>query len=177
MMNTADGAILVFWLVCLIRGVFRGPVNELFAIAGVLGGLFAAAYFYPDFSCVLSGWMDSEPIFYLICFLTLFGGIYLLVAVSGVITIYLFHLRRQGRVNRAFGAGLGILKGIIAVAVLLIPLVAFLPNQSTWMGRSLLIPYEIRLSEKMVQVIPRAIEPLFTSHVHVYKLLWRGSGK
>jgi membrane protein required for colicin V production len=177
MMNTADGVILIFWLVCLIRGVFRGPVNEFFAIAGVLGGLFAAAFFYPFFTNVLSGWVDSEPMRCLIGFLTLFGGIYLLATVSGVIAVYLFHLQRPGWVNRALGAGFGILKGMFAVSVLLIPLVAFLPNQSAWMGRSVFIPYEIRLSEKMAQVIPQAIENLFTSHLHAYKQSWRRNGK
>jgi membrane protein required for colicin V production len=177
MMNTADGAILVFWLVCLVRGVFRGPVNELFAIAGVLSGLFAAAFFYPDFSYVLSGWMDSEPMRCLIGFFTLFGGIYLLATVSGVIAVYLFHLRRPGWVNRALGAGFGILKGMLAVAVLLIPLVAFLPNQSAWMGRSVLVPYENRISEKMVRILPQTIHTRFTSHMPTYKQSWHRNGK
>jgi membrane protein required for colicin V production len=177
MMTTADGAILVFWLVCLVRGVFRGPVNEFFAIAGVLGGLFAAAFFYPVFSNVLSGWMDSEPMRCLIGFFTLFGGIYLLATVSGVIAVYLFHLRRPGWVNRALGAGFGILKGMLAVAVLLIPLVAFLPNQSAWMGRSVLVPYENRISEKMVRILPQTIHTLFTSHMPTYKQSWHRNGK
>jgi uncharacterized membrane protein required for colicin V production len=175
-MNIADAAILIFWLVCLVRGIFRGPVNELFSIASALVGLFAAAFFYPYVSRVLSVWMDAGPIRSLTCFFTLFGGMYLLAAVCGVIATYLMHLRRSGWLSRAFGAGLGLLKGMLVVAVVLIPLVAFLPNQSTWIGRSGIIPYENRLSGEMVQVIPSTISDPFSSHIKGYKQLWKRNG-
>ena len=172
-MNIADAAILIFLLVCLVRGIFRGPVNELFSIAGALVGLFVAAFFYPYFPDQLSVWIESEPVRGLICFLTLFGAMYLMVTVCGVIAAYLVHLRRSGWLNRAFGAGLGLLKGVLVVAVLLIPLVAFSPDQSTWIGRSEIIPYENRLSGELVLVIPSTIGDPFSSHIKGYKQLWR----
>lgn len=176
-MNMADAAILIFWLVCLIRGTFRGPVNELFSIAGVLGGLFAAAFFYPTAFKLLSGWMEFEQQLCLTIFLTLFGGIYMLVAVLGVIAIYLFHLRRAGWMSRAFGAGFGTLKGVLVVAVLLVPLVAFLPINSAWIGESVVLPYADLLSEKIVQTIPAAIHDPFTSHMDGYKQSWNRNGE
>ncbi len=175
-MNMADAAILIFWLVCLVRGIFRGPINELFSIAGALCGLFIAAFFYPYFSSVLSVWMESEPMRGLTCFFTLFVGMYMLAAVCGVIATYLMHLGRSGWLSRAFGAGLGLLKGMLVVAVILIPLVAFLPNPSTWIGRSGIIPYENRLSGEMVQVIPSTIGNPFSSHIKGYKQLWKRNG-
>ena len=175
-MNLADAAILIFWLVCLVRGIFRGPVDELFSIAGALCGLFTAAFSYPYASKVLSVWMESEPMRGLTCFFTLFIGVYILAAVCGVIATYLIRLRRSGWLRRAFGAGLGLLKGMLVVAMILIPLVAFLPHQSIWIGGSEIIPYENRLSARMVQVIPSAIGDPFTSHIKGYKQLWKHDG-
>ena len=175
-MNMADAAILIFWLVCLIRGIFRGPVNELFSIAGALVGLFAAAFFYAYFSELLFVWIESGPVRGLICFLTLFGAMYLLATVCGVIATYLMHLRPSGWLNRAFGAWLGLLKGVLVVAVVLIPLVAFLPDQSIWIGRSGIIPYENRLSGELVLAIPSSIGDPFSSHIEGYKQLWKGNG-
>ncbi|MCB2149003.1 MAG: CvpA family protein [Deltaproteobacteria bacterium] len=172
-MNMADAAILIFWLVCLIRGIFRGPVNELFSIAGVLVGLFAAAFFYPPVSRMLSGWIASSPMRDLTCFLTIFGCMCLLMTVSGVIVTYLLHLRRSGWMNRASGAGLGLLKGMLFVAVLLVPLVSFLPKHSPWIGGSVIFPFENHLSEKMVHLLPSVIREAFSSHIGDYKQSWR----
>ncbi len=175
-MNMADAAILIFWLVCLVRGIFRGPVNELFSIAGILCGLFTAAFFYPSVAKLLSVWVKSEPVRGLTGFVTLFIGMYMLAAVCGVIATYLMHLGRSGWVGRAFGAGLGLLKGMLVVAVILIPVVAFSPNQSRWIGGSGLIPYENRLSGEMVQVVPSTIGNPFSSHIKGYKQLWKCNG-
>ena len=172
-MNMADAAILIFWLVCLIRGIFRGPVNELFSIAGALGSLFAAAFFYPYFSEVLSARMESEPLRSLACFLALFVSMYMLAVVCGVIATYLMHLRRSGWLSRTVGAGLGLLKGMLVVAVVLIPMVAFLPNQFKWIGRSGIIPYENRLSGKLVLAIPSIIGDPFSSHIKGYEQSWK----
>ena len=171
-MNMADAAILIFWIACLIRGMFRGPGCELFSIAGALSGLYVAAFCYPHVHGVLSGFIASEKIFGPVCFFTIFGGIYLLMSVTGIVVSYLLHLHRTGWVNRAFGAAFGTLKGMLVVAVLLVPLVVFLPKQSTWIGGSVILSYENHLSEKMVQVIPSTIHDAFSAHIKGYKRVW-----
>lgn len=175
-MNIADDLILIFWSVCLIRGIFRGPVDELFAIAGVLGGLFAAAFNFSTISRILPGWMGTLQLRYMTCFLILFCGLYLLIAVSGIMATYLLHLRRSGWVNRVFGAVFGTLKGMFVVAGLLVPLVAFLPKNSTWIGESVILPYANILSEKMVRAIPSTIHDPFISHMDGYKQSWSHNG-
>lgn len=175
-MNMADAAILIFWLVCLIRGIFRGTVNELFSIVGVLVGLFAAAFLYSPVSRMLSGWIDSSSMRDLTCFLTIFGCMYLLMTVCGVIATYLFHLRRSGWMNRVLGAGLGLLKGMLIVAVLLVPLVSFLPKNSPWISGSVIFPSENHFSEKMIHVLSSAIHEAFSSHIGDYKQAWRRNG-
>lgn len=175
-MNMADVLILTFWLVCLVRGIFRGPVKELFSIAGALGGLFVAAFFYPIISKVLSVLMESEPMRGLTGFFTLFCGMCVLAAVCGVIATYLMDLRRSGWLSRGLGAGLGLLKGMLVIAVILIPLVAFLPHRSTWIGRSEIIPYENRLSGELVKVVPPTIGELFSFHMKGYIKAWKRNG-
>lgn len=171
-MNVADDAIVIFWLVCLIRGIFRGPVNELFSIAGALIGLFTASYTFSTFSTVFPGWIGTVQCRHLVGFLILLGFMYLLVTTFGIVATYLLRLRRSGPINRAFGAGIGALKGALIVAVLFVPLVAFLPKNSPWIGESAILPYAERFSEKMVKVIPAQVNIPFTSHVDGYKQSW-----
>ena len=151
-------------------------MNELFSIAGALCGLFIAAFVYPYISKALSVWIDYRPMPGLTCFLTIFGIAYLLATACGVIATYLMHPRRSGWLSRAFGAGLGLLKGVLVVAVLLVPLVAFMPNQSTWISRSGIIPYENRLSGELVHAIPSTIGDPFSSHMKGYKKAWKRNG-
>jgi uncharacterized membrane protein required for colicin V production len=146
----ADDAILIFWLICLIRGIFRGPVNELFSIVGALGGLFAAAINFSTISKFLPGWTGNVQMLCLICFLILFSFMYLLITVFGTIASYLLHLHRTGWMNRAFGSIFGTFKGGLVIAVLFVPMAAFLPKNSTWFRESVILPYADFLSEKMV---------------------------
>lgn len=175
-MNMTDTAILIFWVVCLIRGIFRGPVNELFSIAGVWGGLITASFAFSTISKSLPGWMGTMQLRDLIFFLLVFAAMYLLLTIAGIIATYLFDLRRSGWIKRTMGAGFGVLKGMLVVAALLVPLVAFLPKQSTWMGRSIILPYENKLSEKMARAISSAMHEQFLSHIDGYKTSWRFNG-
>jgi membrane protein required for colicin V production len=173
MMNTADAAIFIFWLVCLVRGLRRGPVTELVSIVGVWVGMFAAADAYGIFSRILPGWMGSIQRRYLIGFLILFVCIYILMNAIGLIVAYLLQCHRAGWINRATGAGFGALKGVLVIAVIWVSVVAFVPQDTAWIDNSAILPYENILSEKMARVVPAAIYNRFCSHVDDYKQSWR----
>jgi uncharacterized membrane protein required for colicin V production len=102
---------------------------------------------------------------------------YFMVTIFGIIANYLLQFRRSGLVIRALGSGFGALKGALVVAVLLVPIVAFLPKNSTWIGESVILPYVDLLSERMVQVSPEAIHDPFTSHMDGYKQSWHRNGE
>jgi membrane protein required for colicin V production len=168
-----DTAILTFWLVCLIRGLFRGPVNELFSIAGVLSGLFTAALTFSSALRFLPGWIGAWQWRSLTIFLMLFAGVYLLFSITGIIITYLFSLRRSGWLGRVFGAGFGALKGMLAVGALLVPLVAFLPSQSTHhLSGSILLRLENHLSEKLAHIVPAAVRDPFAARIDDLKRSW-----
>jgi len=165
----ADAVIIIFWLVCLIRGVFRGPVNEVFSIAGALAGLVVAGWFYSPLAGLIPDTIGSAPLRSTASFLLLFIGTYLSLSVSGIIAAYLMHLHRVGWLSRAFGAGLGFIKGVLVVAVLLVPLVAFLPQKAARLGRSAIIPFENQLAVKVASVTPSALHQRFSLNIDADK--------
>lgn len=165
----ADALILLFWLVCLFRGWFRGPVSELFSIAGIISGLVVAAWIYSPLAAALPGGIGSEQLRRSASFILIFSGVFLLLSVSGVVAAYLMDIRRKGWMQCTFGAVLGILKGILAIAVLLVPLVAFFPQNAAWVGRSTIFPYENLLAEKVACVTPAILQRKFSSHIDNYK--------
>ena len=165
----ADAVIIIFWLICLIRGVFRGPVNELFSISGIFGGLVVAAWVYLPLAAIIPVGIGSEHLRRTISFFAVFSAVFALLSVSGIVAVYLMHLRHSGWLQRAFGAGLGICKGFLAVAVLLVPLVAFFPQESSWFGRSTLFPFENWVAEKVATVTPAPMHRQFDAHIDDYK--------
>ena len=59
-MNLLDMLIIVILCFCMIRGIFRGLVNELFAIIGVLAGFYTAYTYYLKIAKPLSAWISNQ---------------------------------------------------------------------------------------------------------------------
>jgi hypothetical protein len=127
----ADDVILIFLMVFLIRGAFRGPLVEMFSAAGTLcsGCLWhVGSIHHLQHSSLLilvpinyGGWSFffrcSSPSTYL---LSMLGC---RCPISGTAK------RRTGWLIRLSGAGLGICNGVLLIAVFLVPLITFFPQQ------------------------------------------------
>jgi membrane protein required for colicin V production len=160
-----DAAIIILWLICLIRGLFRGPLKELFSIAGFVIGLVAAAWVYTPLATAVPGAVGPEHLRRVISFLLSFISVFLLLNVTGIVVVYLMDPGRSGWLIRTFGAGLGLLKGVLIIVVLLVPLVVFFPQKASWFRRSAIIRYENGLAEGIVHLTPVILHRQFSSHL------------
>jgi len=161
----ADLTIIIFWLFCMARGVFRGPVVELFSIVGTLCGLVVAGRYYQSLSAFIPAEVTTAQLRRVAVFLLVLALVYVLWSIAGFITRYLLQLPHKGWLIRLSGASLGMCKGVLLVAVLLIPLVAFFPQKALWIGRSNIFSYEERLSDTIVRAVPGELRDLFQSHI------------
>jgi uncharacterized membrane protein required for colicin V production len=171
-MNITDTIIAVFWGICLVRGIFKGPLNELFSIGGVIGGLFVAANNTSEISRAMLGWVSSLQLRQLLCFLIFFSIVYISIDIFGLIMTYLFDIRRSGWVFRIFGAMFGLFKGVAFIGVILLPLVVFSPKNSTWIRNSTILSYESTFSERIANAVPESMSEVFDAHIVVYKAYW-----
>jgi membrane protein required for colicin V production len=160
-----DAAIILLWLICLVRGLFRGPFKELFSIVGVVVGLIAAAWIYSPLATAVPGAIGTEHLRRAVSFLLVFISVFLLLNVSGIIVVYLMNPDRPGWLIRTFGAGLGLLKGVLIIGVLLVPLVVFFPQKASWVSQSAIIRYENGIAEGIVHFTPVILHRQFSSHL------------
>lgn len=172
-MNITDTIIAIFWAVCLVRGIFKGPLNELFSIGGVIGGLLVAANNTPEISRIMLGWVSSLQLRHLLCFLIFFGSVYISMDIFGLIMTYFFSVRRSGWLFRGTGAVLGLIKGVVLIGVVLLPLVVYLPNSSTWIRDSFILPYETFLSQRIAHTVADSMSKEFESRIVPYKRYWK----
>lgn len=171
-MNPFDIVIIIVLGVCLIRGVFRGLIKELSSIIGVFGGFYAAYTYYPDVAVRLSGWISNTSYLNILSFLIVFCGVFFIIGVLGVIIKYILNIAFLGWLDRIFGGGFGIFKGILIVSVLLIAFTAFLPKGAPVIKNSRLAPHVTLIAETMSKVIPKEMKQNFSEKIEGLKKSW-----
>ena len=165
----ADVVIIIFLMVFLIRGAFRGPLVEMFSAAGTLCGLLVACRLYTSLEALIPVDIGSDQLRWMVVFLSLFITIHVLLSLLGVIAHYLTQLSRTGWLIRLPGAGLGICNGVLLIAVFLVPLITFFPQQVAWIDRGNVSFIEKRLSETIVRAVPGDLRDQFLSHAGYHR--------
>jgi membrane protein required for colicin V production len=174
-MNQFDILIVIVFGFCLIRGFFRGFIKEMSSIIGVLGGFYAAYTYYLEVASPLSGWISDKSYLYIISFLIVFCGVFLIISIIGVVIKYILNIAFLGWIDRICGAGFGIIKATLIVSVLFIALTAFLPKGAPIVKDSMFSPHVSFISEKMAKVIPKDMKHQFVSKIEELKKAWKKS--
>jgi membrane protein required for colicin V production len=165
-----DFIIVIFCLLCLIKGIFRGSVKEAISISGIFIGLLAASAFYQTSSRYVFSWIGNTPIRNLLGYLLIFGFCIIVFSFLALVVTYVLNIRVSSVGSRLAGAGIGTLKGIFLIAVLCIPLVTFLPKNYASIRNSTLFSLGAALSAEMVGLVPEDMQRGFKSHMGWYSM-------
>jgi membrane protein required for colicin V production len=174
-MNALDIVIGVVLVFSLVRGIFRGLIEELSSIIGVAGGLYGAVTYYPDASRLLGRWISNTHYASILGFLLIFTLVVILVGILGVIIKYLMNIASLGWSDRVLGALVGGLKGVLIISVLLLSLTAFLPKGTPVLKDSLLAPHATKISETLAMVVSDDLKSKFDANVKALKTSWKKS--
>ena len=98
---------------------------------------------------------------------------FILISVLGVVIKYLLNVAFLGWIDRICGAGFGLIKGILIVAVVMISLTAFLPKGSPLIKKSLLAPHVALISETMAKVVSEDMKGEFAGKIDALKKAWQ----
>ena len=172
-MNLFDIIVVVILGYCVIRGIFRGLVKELFSLIGVLGGFYAAYTYYMVLAKPLSRWIANTGYLNILSFLIIFCFVFIIISILGIIIHYILNIAFLGWVDRVCGAGFGAVKGIMITSVLLITFTAFLPKGAPVVKDSLLSPHVALVAEKMVKVVPKNMKHAFITKITESKKVWK----
>ena len=172
-MNPFDILIIVIIGYSLVRGIFRGLVNEVSSIIGVFGGFYAAYTYYKILAKLFSGLISDVAYLNILSFLIIFCGVLIVVSALGVIIKYLLNIAFLGWVDRIGGLIFGISKGFLIVSVLFISLTAFLPKGTAFIKNSVLAPHITWVSEKMVKVVSQEMKIDFMTKLGELKKAWK----
>jgi membrane protein required for colicin V production len=154
-MNLLDLIIIATMIFLITRGIMRGFFREIGSIAGVILGILLANAYQPQMTGYLKAYLPSVKFFIiqLISFGLILTVVLILCNLAGWGLKTLFKKAFIGWSDRALGAGLAILKGIIITYLAIVLLTFFVPSKTPLIAKSKLAPLIISSYKSMVSTI------------------------
>lgn len=159
-MNIADVIILLVILVSVIQAVSSGFFQEAFGIAGLIFGYLIAAWEYPRLARHFAAYSNSRWLVEIVAFLVIFIGVMLLAGICGRIARWLMKEAGLSALDRFLGALLGLVRGCLLVAIVLVSMTAFTPS-SRWLRGSGLAPYFLVVGRAAIWLAPAQLRTQF----------------
>ena len=159
-MSGADWIILVVILISVVQAASAGFFHEAFGIGGLVFGYLLAAWQYPRLAGWFTPYLKSEWLGDIAGFLLIFVGVMLLAGIAGRIARWVVNEAGLSFFDRLLGAALGLLRGCLIVAVVLMSMAAFTPGSRLLAG-SQLAPYFLVVGRAAIWVAPSNLRARF----------------
>lgn len=160
-MNLLDLLILACMVFLIVRGIFRGFVREVGSLAGIILGVLAACLYHEPMTDLLGRFLPAWKYLPIVSIaLIIVIGLVLCNAAAWLLQKFLKKVF-LGWADRALGAGLAILKGIVIIHVAILLITYFVPSGSPFIANSKLKPVIVRSYESMANLLsPETYENL-----------------
>ena len=159
-MTLADWIICALVLVNVVTATMQGFFSEALTIAGLVLGYIVAAWKYRGLAEWLESFLKNEWLAEILGFLIIFFAIVLLFGVAARIARWVMKESGLSGLDRFLGAVLGLLKGGLMVAVILMGMTAFQPA-SKLLQNSQLAPYFLVVGRAAIWVAPSELRARF----------------
>jgi membrane protein required for colicin V production len=158
--TAADWLIVVAVLLSVVMAAIQGFFAEILSMAGLVIGYIVAAWQYQRLAKWLMSFLKNEWLAEIFGFLIIFFAIMIVFGIAGKIARKLMKEVGLSGFDRFLGALLGLVKGGLVVAVVLMGLTAFTPT-STMLEKSQLAPYFLVVGRAAIWVAPSALRARF----------------
>ena len=152
-MTLADWVICALVLVNVVTAAMQGFFSEALTMAGLVVGYVAAAWQYRSLAEWFERFMKNEWLAEILGFLIIFFAIVLVFGLAARIARWVMKESGLSGFDRLLGAILGLLKGGLMVAVILMGMTAFEPT-SKLLQNSQLAPYVLVMGRAAIWLAP-----------------------
>ena len=159
-MNIADWIILLVLVVSVIQAASSGFFQEAFGIAGLVFGYLIAAWQYRRLAGHFAAYISSRWLGEIVAFLAILLGVMILAGILGKIVRWMVKEAGLNVVDRFFGGALGLVRGCLLIAIVLVGMTAFTPT-SRWLQGSSLAPYFLVVGRAAIWVAPSELRVEF----------------
>jgi membrane protein required for colicin V production len=159
-MSIADWIILAFLVLSVTGAAIEGFFHEAFKLAGLVVGYLLAAWQYHRLADWFAPYLKSPWLGEIAGFLIIFFAVLIVAGVAGKIARWAMRKVGLSTIDRVLGAVLGLLRGILVVAVVLTAMAAFAPS-ARWLEGSELAPYFLVGGRGAIWVAPSELRHRF----------------
>lgn len=159
-MNIADWIIFVVLLVSVVQAASSGFFQEAFGLAGLVFGYLIAAWQYHRLDAHFAAYVSSRWLGEIVAFLAIFLGIMILAGIVGKIVRWIVKEAGLSVIDRFLGGILGLVRGCLLVAIVLVCVTAFTPT-SRWLQGSATAPYFLVVGRAAIWLAPSELRLQF----------------
>ncbi|TDR73016.1 CvpA family protein [Paludibacterium purpuratum] len=142
-MTALDYVVIAILIGSVVVGLVRGLVVEVLSLGAWLIAFWCAKQFSPALTGFVPSTLASQGLRMVVAFLAVFFVVWLLSCLLRVVLTGLLDSAGLGGVNRLLGAGFGLARGALVLAVLtLIAGLTDLPREPVWRNALLAPPLE-----------------------------------
>jgi membrane protein required for colicin V production len=159
-MSVADWVILAFLLFSVVSAAWEGFFHEAFGLAGLIVGYLVAAWQYRRLADWFETFIKQIWLGDIAAFLIIFFAVLIVFGLAGRLTRWMMKEAGLTAIDRTLGGLLGLLKGCLIVAIVLVAMAAFAPT-ARWMPGSQFAPYFLVIGRAAVWVAPEELRHRF----------------
>jgi membrane protein required for colicin V production len=159
-MTPADWVICAIVLLNVVAAAMQGFFSEALTMAGLVVGYVVAAWRYRSVAEWLESFLKNSWLAEILGFLIIFFAVVILFGLAARITRWVMKESGLRPLDRFLGGVLGLLKGGLMVAVILMGMTAFEPT-SRFLANSQLAPYFLVVGRAAIWLAPSELRARF----------------
>jgi membrane protein required for colicin V production len=154
------------WIICLVlvlnvvTAAMQGFFSEALTMAGLVVGYIVAAWQYRSFALWLEKFLKNDWLAEILGFLIIFFAVLILFGIAARIARWVMKESGLSGLDRFLGGVLGLAKGGLMVAVILMGMTAFAPT-SKLLENSQLAPYFLVVGRAAIWLAPSELRTRF----------------
>jgi membrane protein required for colicin V production len=176
-MNLLDLGIIVILVLVGLRGFYRGFLQEISVLFGLVVGLIFAAHYYLRLARLLSQWVHTPLYSRIISFLVILVLAYWLVRIAGNLLHRFVSVVYLGSLDRILGGGFAVLKGAVVLGFLLTIITMSVPKDSKLLKESLAAPYLKTIYAQALVLLPEEFKQQVKERALRFEREWGGKKK
>src|SRR5271155_2685369 len=159
-MSIADWVIIAFLLFSVVAAAIAGFFHEAFKVAGLVAGYLLAAWQYHRLADWFAPHLKSPWVGEIIAFLLIFFAVMIVAGLAGRGARWLMKKAGLTTIDRVLGAVLGLARGALVVAIVLLAMTTFEPA-ARGLGGSELAPYFLVGGRAAIWLAPSELRQRF----------------
>lgn len=159
-MAALDWIIVAIVVLSVALAAAQGFFYELFSLAGVVVGYIAAAWGYTRVAFWYMPYVKSAWVADFAGFLTIFIAVVVASGILGRLGRWFFKEAGLRWFDRLLGGAFGLIRGILAVAVLLLAFTSFAPDNKL-IVQSTIAPYVLVVARAAIWIAPAQVRARF----------------